>query len=152
MMRRLGTGCALPFIVLVACSGSVDGEGAARRTVDAPAFCQKLITECKDTSATQADCEKSFASLRVNDECADTFRTATCPNLTGRGGICFPACTGNAQTCNGDGTITTCSSDRSLTLDCASVCTGSGKSYTGTCGPEFNGQKSQDGRSRCWCQ
>ena len=141
-------------VVLVACSGSTEGTGeTAKQAIDAPAFCTKLIDECKDASSTKAECEKTFSILRVSPACASGFSSAACADVNKPGGLCFPSCTGNTQTCNGDGTITTCTSDgRAITLDCAGVCTNSSKTFTGTCSDTYGTQKSQDGRPRCWCE
>jgi len=145
---------SLALLALVACSGSTEGTGEpTRQALDVPAFCAKLIDECKDTSVTKADCESTFTSLRVSPECANGFSSAACVDVSKRGGLCFPSCTANAQACNGDGTITTCTTDgRSITLDCAGVCTSSNKKFTGTCADSYGTQKSVDGRPRCWCE
>lgn len=160
-MRKLAWSFVLG-VVLLACSSSTSGSGGAsnRTALNAGALCDKLINECKQ-SITPASCDLVLSVVRVTPECATKINSASCEVLNtsfnGQDDECFPACTNpGGQTCNGDGTITTCSSSsRTLILDCAATCqkaTTPPKTFSGTCGTSFGNQHSQDGEEKCWCQ
>ena len=148
--------------VLFACSSTSSGTGGAgsnRVALDATTLCNKLIDECKQT-ITQETCDRAFAVMRVTPECSTKLSASTCDELKttfdGTDETCFPACTApDTQSCNGDGTITSCSdAGRTLVLDCQATCEKASnppKSFTGTCGLSHNGQQSSDGKEKCWC-
>lgn len=151
-------------VCLFACSGASSGTGGGaasnRVALDAATLCNRVITECKQ-STIQASCDLAFTVMRVTPECKSTLETASCEVLdqvlNGSDQTCFPSCTNPGdQACNGDGTITSCSSSRrQLVLDCEASCQkGSNppKSFSGTCGTAFNNQQSTDGEEKCWCQ
>ena len=160
-MRNLVFSC-IAGVLLIACSSSTSGSGGGgnRASLDAGALCDKLINECKQ-AITPAQCDLVLSVVRVTPECATKINASSCEalnaSLNGQDDECFPACTTpGGQTCNGDGTITTCSSSsRTLILDCAATCqkaTNPPKTFSGTCGTSFNGQQSGDGEEKCWCQ
>src|SRR5687767_221190 len=98
MLRPLvlcSTSCSscLLAMMLVACGGSTEGSTdapAARQALDAKAFCNRLIDECKDKSATHAECEKRFSEVRVSPDCVSKFATTACLDIVKPGGLCFP--------------------------------------------------------------
>ena len=158
-MRNLALSCVVG-VLLIACSSSTSGSGSDRASLDANALCDKLINECKQT-ITPASCDLVLSVMRVTPECATKINAASCDVLAvsfnGNDDECFPPCTTpGTQSCNGDGTLTTCSnSSRTLVLDCAATCqkaTNPPKTFSGTCGTSFGAQQSDDGKEKCWCQ
>lgn len=160
-MRNLASSCVLG-VMLLACSSSTSGSGGGsnRVGVDSASLCDKLINECKQ-SITPASCDVVLSVVRVTPECATKLGSAACDVLNasfaGNDDECFPSCTNpGGQTCNGDGTITTCStSSRSFVLDCEATCqkvSNPPKTFSGTCGTSFGAQQSEDGKEKCWCQ
>jgi hypothetical protein len=160
MLRPMALGFGLFAVAFVACGGSTEGGGGggsgsapARQALDATAFCNRLIDECKDNSATHAECEKRFSEVRVSPDCVNKFATTVCFDIVKPGGLCFPSCSGTSRTCNGDATVTTCTTDgRLVTFDCATVCRGLGAKYSGICSETYIAQTSEDGLPRCWCE
>jgi len=152
------------LVALAACGGSTDNGGSSgggtggdesskRQALDAADFCTRLIDECGDRSATREACEQRFRQVRVSKTCADGYKTTACADIVKSGGLCFPTCKGDAPKCNEDASITTCTTDnRLVTFDCAAVCVITGLPYTGVCGESYGGQRSDDGRARCWCE
>jgi hypothetical protein len=156
MLRSIALLLGFAALSIVACGGSTEGGAEAppvRQSLDAVAFCNRLIDDCKDNSATHAECEKRFSEVRVSQECVKGFATTACFDIVKPGGLCFPACSGTSRTCNGDATVTTCTTDgRLVTFDCATVCTGLKAKYSGVCSATYIAQTSEDGLPRCWCE
>lgn len=157
-MRQACFSSPLVALVLVAsaafasgCSSS-SGGAASDGPRDAKAFCDKARSCGQPTQ----NCDAVMAAVRVSQACVDGLAAASCADLTSSSSsaasTCFPPCSGETTTCNGDGTATKCSDGRTLVLDCAASCSLNGKTYTGTCGPAYGAQKSADGQPVCWCQ
>ncbi|MBN9161784.1 MAG: hypothetical protein J0I07_12530, partial [Myxococcales bacterium] len=64
---------------------------------------------------------------------------------------CFPPCSGTLATCNGDGSLTVCTTAGTTNvLDCEQACKADrGRAYSGTCGLSYGVQVSD--RPQCWC-
>jgi len=147
-------------LLIAACGGSTAGTGGGGSSgvaVDADALCNKYVTDCHQATITLDDCKKTYVAVRVSQSCADAIKNATCTDLTSATSstldTCFPTCTtSGSQTCNGDGTVTTCSSStHTYVFDCASLCSSVlNGTYTGTCGTTFEGQTSE--KPKCWCK
>jgi hypothetical protein len=161
-------GVLLFCFALAACdplpgTGTDTGDGGAASTglvaIDADAFCNKIVTTCKDTSLSLAACKKNYAAIRVSQACAAALPSADCAALTGAGSAtrkaCFPSCTSiGATACNTDGTLSICE-QRSIGgvqffYDCADSCASLAMTYTGTCGLTFEAQAST--QAQCWCK
>jgi hypothetical protein len=133
---------------------TTDGS-TARVQVDANTLCTRLINQCGQ-SIILADCIKSYASLRVDPTCMTGIASATCADLGDPSSAvmqtCFPPCNGTLASCNGDGTISTCTQEGATQVfDCRDYCISQGfTAYTGTCDVSYQGQTAA--APQCWCQ
>jgi hypothetical protein len=143
-------------------SGTNGGGGGGGTALDANSFCDKDVTQCKDTSVTLDQCKKTFAAFRVSQACLDALPNADCNQFTGTDrtlfNTCFPSCDTAGTSCNGDGTATVCApltsggGNARVVVDCAGLCQANNRTYTGTCGKTFGSQTSTTGKDQCWCQ
>lgn len=131
------------------------GSGtSSRRPINAEKLCSRLVTECGQP-VTMEDCERQFTAILVTGTCADALSSASCAELTSSTSYvqdaCFPPCTGTLATCNGDGSITICTTAGTTNvLDCEDACKADGaRAYSGTCGLSYGAQVSD--RPQCWC-
>ncbi|MDF2695976.1 MAG: hypothetical protein K0S65_4359 [Labilithrix sp.] len=151
---------ALMFGLLIACSSEKadekeKSESSHRVAIDVGSFCGKVVNTCGNSAITVSDCIKSFAAVRVTADCAAALEGASCTEFSPGSDVqtsCFPACdTPGGQSCNGDGTLSTCGEASTLVvLDCKAACSAEGKSWTGECGTSGNGQTSST--EKCWCK
>jgi hypothetical protein len=160
-MKMAAFSLAPSLLLLVACSSTTTGTGtsAARQAVDADSLCDRMVNDCQVTTKTKEECVDIYSLVRVSQACLDALKAASCEDLGDNGSAtsdvvknCFPSCSGGADSCNGDGTITHCGDGKAVTLDCAGVCDQAGKEYSGTCGTSFGEQASSDGNAKCWCK
>ncbi len=134
-------------------SGGTTTSG--RQLVDAEALCTRLVDQCGQPT-TKADCVRQFTGVLVTSTCASAIASASCAQLTAARSMvletCFPACNGTVASCNGDGTITVCTSAGTTNVrDCDVSCRVDGfRRYSGTCGLSYQGQVSD--RAQCWCE
>jgi hypothetical protein len=150
------TACDTTDLDASASDGDLASDGAViREAIDYTTLCTRLINQCGQPIV-QADCIKSYASLRVTPTCTNAIAQATCDDITNASSAvmqtCFPPCNGTLAQCNGDGTITQCSQDgETQVLDCAGYCVAQGfTKWTGTCDTTYQGQTSA--LPQCWCQ
>jgi hypothetical protein len=133
-------------VVTVACSSSSSGGGDF-----ATQFCSK-VSSCGGAIAM---CQADFSAVVVSPSCQDMLANVSCADLSAATPpawwtSCFAPCSASSQpTCNGDGTVTTCSEGSTLVLECTGVCSALSLTYTGTCGTSYNGQTSAT--AKCWC-
>jgi hypothetical protein len=137
-------------------SGASESSGGAsgRRPINAEKLCSRLVSECKQAVTTE-DCRRQFIAILVTGTCADALSTASCADLTSSTSqaiqTCFPPCSGTLASCNGDGSITICTTAGTTNvLDCEDACKADGRAYSGTCGTSYGAQVSD--RAQCWCQ
>lgn len=138
-------------------SGGSSGStsSAKRRPINAEKLCTRLITECKQ-AATMDLCLRQFTAMLVTGTCADALSTASCNDLTTSSSpvlnTCFPPCNGTLAECNGDGSITTCTTAGTTTvLDCEAACEADGaRVYSGTCGTSYGLQVAE--QPQCFCK
>lgn len=136
-------------------SSSSSGGTPGRRPINSEKLCTRLIDECKQV-VTMADCQLQFTALLVSGACADALSSASCAELTSSTSsvleTCFPRCSGTLASCNGDGSITICTSAGTTNvLDCEAACKADGnRAYSGTCGLSYGAQVSD--RPQCWCK
>lgn len=136
-------------------SGEGGGSGSSRRPINAEKLCSRLVNECKQATTEDA-CRRQFVAVLVTGTCADALSAATCAELLAPRSIvldtCFPPCGGTLASCNGDGSITICTSAGTTNvLDCEDACRADGnRAYSGTCGLSFGAQVSN--APQCWCQ
>ncbi len=101
-------------------------------------------------------CQRQFTAVLVSGTCADALSSASCADLTSSTSpvvdTCFPPCSGTLASCNGDGSITICTSAGTTNvLDCEEACKADGgRAYSGTCGTSYGAQVSE--QPQCWCQ
>src|SRR5262245_1218423 len=92
-------------------SGGGAGGVGVRRPINAEKLCSRLIDECKQP-ITRGECLRSFTAILVTGACADALATGSCTDLTTSSSpildTCFPPCSGTLASCNGDGSITIC--------------------------------------------
>lgn len=137
-------------------SGGSSGSSVAsgRQPVAAGPLCNRLVNECKQSTTTEA-CVRSFAAVLITPACADGLARAGCAELTASSSsllqTCFPRCNGTLASCNGDGTITICTTAGTTNvLDCAAACQADGnRTFTGTCGTASGADRSA--APQCWC-
>ncbi|MBX3263815.1 MAG: hypothetical protein KF782_29345, partial [Labilithrix sp.] len=139
-----------------ASSGSTGGAGSAgRRPINSDKLCSRLITECGQ-AITMETCRRQFTAILVTGACADALAAASCTDLTTSSSpvldTCFPPCSGALATCNGDGSITVCTTAGTTNvLDCEEACKADGaRAYSGTCGTSDGAQISDT--PQCWCR
>jgi len=136
-------------------SSSSSGGTSTRRPINSEKLCTRLIEECGQV-VTMEDCKRQFVAILVTGACADALATGSCADLTSSTSpiisTCFPPCSGTLSTCNGDGSVTICTtSGTTNVLDCEEACKADGaRAYSGTCGLSFGAQVSD--RPQCWCQ
>ncbi len=164
--------CACAALVLVACSGSdgddtggtsSSGGGGASSggggtnvtgptkdyvSLDADKFCGFL--NCPGASATtsQTECVANFKATRVTADCKSKLDAATCDSPASILTDCFPACTGDAQTCDGSH-ITTCGGGKTYVFECDGICATQNKKWVGACGKTYQNQNATE--DKCWC-
>ena len=102
-----------------------------------------------------ADCEATFDALILPGGCEEAIIAADCadhqletPSYTD---LCFPPCGADSSVCTGD-IVTACYQGRTMTSNCSGVCKLAGRTYTGVCDDEYQGQSSETGMDVCWCQ
>ncbi len=136
-------------------SSSSSGGTSGRRPINSEKLCTRLIGECKQ-SVTMEACKSQFTAVLVTGACADALATGSCADLTSSTSplleTCFPPCSGTLASCNGDGSITICTTAGTTNvLDCEEACKADGaRAYSGTCGTSYGAQVSE--RPQCWCQ
>jgi len=136
---------------LACSSGSSGGGGATSAAAAASQFCA-TATSCGQTVSM---CQGLFSALLLSESCQQDLENVTCAQLAAPSppawwSSCFPPCTGSGSTCNGDSTITICSDDATLLVDCSGVCAAESLTYTGTCATSYGSQTSTT--PKCWCQ
>jgi hypothetical protein len=138
-------------------SGSSGGSSGSsmRRPINSEKLCTRLISECRQAVTMEA-CLAQFTGVLVTGACADALATGSCADLTTSSSplldVCFPPCSGTLSSCNGDGSITICTTAGTTNvLDCETACKADGaRAYSGTCGTSYGAQVSD--RPRCWCK
>src|SRR6185295_921350 len=140
-------------------SSSSSGSGATGSglvALDADTLCTRLIKECGQT-AEQQTCINTFFPLRVTAACKAAIPTAACADLTSNTSslstLCFPKCTtGTAPVCNGDGTLTLCTSTGNTHRnDCRDSCVADGyTAWSGSCGTTYATETAA--QPQCWCR
>lgn len=136
-------------------SSSGTSSSSGRSPIDSAKLCNRLVNECGQQT-TIAECQRQFAAILVTPACATGLTVASCRDLTlttsSVATACFPPCSGTISSCNGDGTITTCTTNGTTeVLDCAAACQADGdRAYSGTCGTTY-GQEVAD-TPQCWCK
>jgi hypothetical protein len=102
-----------------------------------------------------ADCETTFEALILPGGCEEAIIAADCtdhqqetPSYTD---LCFPPCGADSALCTGD-IITACYQGRTMTSNCPGVCELAGRTYSGVCADEYQGQQSETGMDVCWCE
>ncbi|HVH41178.1 MAG TPA: hypothetical protein VM925_02510 [Labilithrix sp.] len=137
-------------------SGSTSsGSSSVRRPINSEKLCARLISECKQ-AVTMETCRRQFTAILVTSTCADALAAGSCSDLMSSTSpildTCFPPCSGTLASCNGDGSITTCTTAGTTNvLDCEEACLAEGaRGYSGTCGTSYGAAVSD--RQQCWCK
>lgn len=148
------------WLTAICCASCGDGEDAAtHKTTEAEAC--TAVGACEGEEGRQ-ECEALFELIVPSEACLAAMETASCEDHAVEPppyeDVCLPPCDGTeSPRCNGDGTLTRCSelSEGGMamtTIRCAAACEDSGLSFTGTCGTQHEGQTSESGEDRCWCE
>lgn len=125
----------------------------------AKALCDRLVNTCGATEFTYDECVDIFYPARVTAECTTALSSATCEDLLAEQSvsedICFPFCSTEETTCNGDGTITFCAGEgelRLLVASCIDLCAQDelATTWTGVCGKTYGAITRPT--DRCWCE
>ena len=152
----------LPLLPLLACSSDPKSGPASASTpppntatlqIDYEKFCKLFVTDCKlSGTLTIPECVSSYRASRFTAACVDEVDAmAACSDfdeafLT----ACFPSCSTESATCNGDGTVTQCRDNkREYTIDCDGSCAARAQTWTGECGVAYEGQTADE--AKCWC-
>ena len=148
------------LLALLACSSdpknppaSTPPPNTATLQIDYEKYCKLFVTDCKlSGTLTIPACESSYRASRFTAACVDAVAAmATCSDfdeafLT----ACFPSCSTQGATCNGDGTVTQCrDNERQYTIDCQGSCAARAQTWTGECGVAYEGQTAEE--AKCWC-
>lgn len=168
-MHPIKAGIGTALAILVACD-PVDGTGSDAGTtadggtaatsglvaLNADGLCNRLINEC-GYQTQQVDCINTFHPLLVTAGCNSGIPGASCADLLSNTSaiatLCFPKCTtGTAPVCNGNGTLTSCTSTGNTHVNSCDVsCTADGyTAWTGSCGTSYAGETAP--QAQCWCR
>lgn len=120
--------------------------------------CADMCTHQTDCSGDMvySDCMDMCTGMNMDSACGDVFMDASCATLNSDAETevvkaCFPACSGDGATCEGD-SIRLCMEGHEYLFGCGYVCKSMGGTYAGTCGDNANGQPSSTGDDVCWCE
>jgi hypothetical protein len=131
---------------------TTDNTGSSGRSaIDAAHLCNVAITQCATEAISVSECVANFQAVRVTADCAARIKNATCDDVLDVEQVCFPPCS-DANVCNSDGTVTTCSNGHQVTATCSGACTSAGQTYSGTCGTTNPVTGETSTTPQCWCQ
>jgi hypothetical protein len=164
--------------VLVACGGSAGdegggsgggagggGSGVGTGSGAGSTFASRFCALAASCNIPVENCQSAYAAVVLSSDCQQTLLGMSCSDLNAvpepaAFSACFPPCNGTSvcadgitgTTCNAGGTMTICTDNQQITYDCQGVCAAQSRSYSGTCGPSYDGQAAADGCSTCWCE